>query len=250
MNTFQTSEHEVATSRVTLVIPTLREAVNLRPLLDRARTALDMADVRYEIVIVDDDSRDGTKELVTAIHEKDSRVRLLVRKGERGLSGAILHGWRSSDADILGVMDADLQHPPEMLPQLLKAILDGADLAIGSRYTQGGELGKWNWMRRFLSAAAIRVSWPIQRKGCRVNDPMAGFFMVRSQCVKGVRFQSKGFKLLLEVLARGRLRSVTEIPIVFGLREQGNSKANFTVGWDYAILLVRLYTAKLFSTRR
>ena len=177
-------------------------------------------------------------------------MRLLVRRGERGLSGAVLYGWRRTQAEILGVMDADLQHPPEMLPQLLQAVIDGRDIAIGSRYTQGGQLGEWNWMRRFLSSAATWLTWPIQHRGARATDPMAGFFMVKSQCVEGIAFQPTGFKLLLEVLVRGRIRSLAEVPIVFGLREQGASKANFKVGRDYAILLARLYFSRFVLMRR
>jgi dolichol-phosphate mannosyltransferase len=168
-------------------------------------------------------------------------VRLLIRRGERGLSGAVLYGWRHTEAEILGVMDADGQHPPELLPALISAILAGNDLAIGSRYTAGGELGKWNPVRKLLSAAAVWATWPIQRPGIRAHDPMTGFFLVRRACVDGIAFQPSGFKLLLEILVRGRLRSVAEVPLAFGSRNRGASKANFKVGWDYAKLLVRLY---------
>ena len=111
--------------KTALIIPTLREAGNLRVLLGRIKAVLDPAGIDYEILIVDDDSQDGTDELIAEIRREDSRVRLLVRKGKRGLSGAILHGWLHTDADIVGVMDADLQHPPELLPQLLGASLRG-----------------------------------------------------------------------------------------------------------------------------
>jgi dolichol-phosphate mannosyltransferase len=235
--------------KLALVIPTLREAANLSGLLKRARAALDPLGVCYEILVVDDDSRDGTEEIVTAITAADPRVRLLVRKGERGLSGAILHGWSQTDAAILGVMDADLQHPPELLAALVAAILAGNDLAIGSRYTAGGHLGKWNPVRKLLSAAAVWATWPIQRRGIRAHDPMTGFFLVRRECIDGIEFQPSGFKLLLEILARARLRSVAEVPLAFGSRAQGASKANFKVGWDYAKLLARLY-AERFGLRR
>jgi dolichol-phosphate mannosyltransferase len=224
-----------------LVIPTLREADNIGGLLVHIRSVLDPLKMAYEILVVDDDSRDGTEEIVSAIAHEDPRVRLLIRKGERGLSGAVLYGWRQTNAAILGVMDADLQHPPELLPKLIAAIFAGNDLAIGSRYTAGGQLGKWNPVRKMLSTAAVWATWPIQRPGVRAHDPMTGFFLVRRECVDGIAFQPAGFKLLLEILVRGRLRSVAEVPLAFGSRAQGASKANFKVGWDYAKLLARLY---------
>jgi dolichol-phosphate mannosyltransferase len=232
---------ECANQRLALVIPTLREAENIGGLLVHIRSVLDPLGMAYEILVVDDDSRDGTEEIVSAIAQKDPRVRLLIRKGERGLSGAVLYGWRQTDAAILGVMDADLQHPPELLPALIAAIFSGNDMAIGSRYTAGGQLGKWNPVRKWLSMAAIWATWPIQRPGIRAHDPMTGFFLVRRACIDGITFQPSGFKLLLEILVRGRLRSVAEVPLAFGLRSQGASKANFKVGWDYAKLLARLY---------
>jgi dolichol-phosphate mannosyltransferase len=235
--------------RLALTIPTLREAENLPGLLRDIRAVLDPVGIDYQILVVDDDSRDGTEQLVSAIAQKDPRVRLLVRKGARGLSGAILYGWRHTDAEILGVMDADLQHPPQLLPALLGAIQAGNDIAIGSRYIDGGHLGKWNPVRKFLSAAAVWATWPIQHAGRRAKDPMTGYFLIRRKCVEGLEFQPTGFKLLLEILVRARIRSVKELPLNFGLRRQGASKANFKVGWDYAKLLVRLY-AERFSPRR
>ena len=238
-----------AHEKLALVIPTLREADNIGGLLNQVRSVLDPLGMAYEILVVDDDSRDGTEEIVSAVAKKDARVRLLVRKGERGLSGAVLHGWRQTDAAILGVMDADLQHPPELLPALIEAIFAGNDLVIGSRYTAGGQLGAWNPVRKLLSTAAVWATWPIQRAGVRAYDPITGFFQVRRECIDGIAFQPSGFKLLLEILVRGRLRSVAEVPLAFGSRAQGASKANFKVGWDYAKLLARLYWER-FGLRR
>lgn len=197
--------------------------------------------VPYEILVVDDDSRDGTEEAVAAIAQEDERVRLLVRKGERGLSGAILDGWQRSDAAILGVMDADLQHPPELLPELLAAILGGRDLVIGSRYARSGCLGEWSRGRKLISAAAVWATWPLQKSRLMAKDPMSGFFLVRRRCVEEIMFQRRGFKLLLEILVRGRIQSVEEIPFCFGPRYRGASKANLKVAWEYGRLLAKLY---------
>jgi dolichol-phosphate mannosyltransferase len=230
--------------KLALVIPTLCEAGNIGRALDQAREALDLLHIDYEILVVDDDSNDGTGEVVMAIAEADPRVRLIVRKGQRGLSGAVLDGWSQTDADVLGVMDGDLQHPAELLPELYTAVAQGSDLAIGSRYTPGGELGGWNPMRRLLSLAAVWATWPLQRRRLRAKDPMSGFFLVRRSAVERIEFQRAGFKLLLEILVRARLTSVEEVPFVFGARFRGASKANFKVAWDYGRLLARLYAGK------
>ena len=244
------SEDEQAREKLALVIPTLREAENIGGLLGHLRAVLDPVGIPYEILVVDDDSPDGTGEAVLAVSRNDSRVRLLVRKGQRGLSGAILHGWRNTDAAILGVMDADLQHPPELLPQLIAAIRKGREIAIGSRYTPGGELGSWNPFRKLLSSTAVWVTLPLQKKGLRAKDPMSGYFLVRRRCLEEIAFQRSGFKLLLEVLVRGRIASIEEVPFAFGSRYRGASKAGFKVGWDYARLLMRLYAYRCGFERR
>ncbi len=150
--------------KVALAIPTLREAENIRYVLDTVRSVLNPLGICYEIIVVDDDSQDGTDEIVTSISREDPRVRLLVRKGQRGLSGAVLYGWQNTDAAVLGVMDADLQHPPELLPRLIASILGGRDLVIGSRYTAGGTMRDWNPVRKLISAAAIWAFPGISRR--------------------------------------------------------------------------------------
>ena len=235
--------------RFALVIPALREAENLRGLLMRVRTALALLEISYEILVVDDDSNDGTEEIVASITDEDPRVRLLVRREARGLSGAILHGWQHSDGTILGVMDADGQHPPELLTELMEAILHGGDLAIASRFAEGGSGTGWNPLRRFISAAATWITHPLQRSSLRVRDPLSGFFLVRRHCVENVSFQPAGFKLLLEILVRGRVERVAEVPFAFGRRRTGRSKVSVKVAWDYVVLLVRLYSGWLSRAR-
>ena len=201
---------------------------------------LDPVDIDYEILVVDDDD-DGTGENVSAIGLEDPRVRLIVRKGAKGVAGATLLGWENTDASIVGAMDADLQHPPELVPALVAEILAGHDVAIGSRYADGGSLGNWNLPRKLLSNAALWVAMPVQRKQIRAKDPTAGYFLVRRECIDQIQFQRTGFKLLLDVLVRGRIRSIKEIPYTFESRHHGASKATFKVACEYAGLFARLY---------
>jgi dolichol-phosphate mannosyltransferase len=231
--------------KLAIVIPALREAENLRGLLNHARAVLAGLPIHYEILVVDDDSQDGTAEMVSTSAREDERVRLLVRTGERGLSGAILHGWRHSNATILGVMDADGQHPPELMLQLLARINDGCDLAVGSRYAKGASRGSWNPFRALFSVAAIWAAQPLQARRRRVQDPLSGIFLVRRHCVENILFQPTGFKLLLEILVRGRIRSVEEVPFAFARRRAGRSKVSLKVAWDYLALLGRLYWTRL-----
>lgn len=234
--------------KLAVIIPALEEAENLGGLLCRVRDALKHVEIPWEVMVVDDDSRDGTEEIVSTIAREDPRVRLLERRGAKGLSGAIVHGWRHTDATILGVMDADGQHPAEVLPALLASIRAGQDLAIGSRYAIGGRSG-WNPIRWLISMAAISVARPLQPVWLRVRDPLSGFFMVRRHCVENVVFQTTGFKLLLEILVRGRIDSVQEIPFVFGRRRAGRSKVSLKVGCDYLKLIARLYRVRMRVAR-
>ena len=242
----EASVHE----KLALIIPTLREAANIRIVLDHTRSVLDPVGIRYEIIVVDDDSDDGTGEIVTAIAREDPRVRLIVRKGAKGVAGATLLGWHNTDASIVGEMDADLQHPPDLLPALISAILEGNDAAIGSRYVEGGSLGDWNLPRKLLSAAALWVAMPVQRKQIRAKDPTSGFFLVRRACVDQIEFQQTGFKLLLDVLVRGRIRSIKEVPFEFRGRDLGASKATLKVAFEYAGLLSKLYWERFGIHRR
>jgi dolichol-phosphate mannosyltransferase len=223
-----------------LVIPTLNEEANIGTLLDRVRLNLDGLPIDYELLVVDDDSTDGTGAVVREYSKSDPRVRLLVRVGCRGLAGAVIYGWNHTDANLLGVIDADLQHPPALLPALVTAMQGGQDIAIASRYSAGNGTPGWNPLRRAVSLLGTWTTMLLQKPSIRVRDPLSGFFMMRRTCITGVQLQPEGFKLLLEILVRGNIRSVTEIPYNFGQRFAGKSKASLRVGLDYVVLLGRL----------
>jgi dolichol-phosphate mannosyltransferase len=233
-----------------LVVPTLNEAGNIPVLLDRIRESLTSTGMGYEILVVDDDSQDGTANVVKEYAEQDARVRLFVRKGARGLAGAVIHGWKQSDADLLGVIDADLQHPPEVLPSLVAPVLNGADITIASRYASGNGVGEWNKFRLFVSRAGTLATAPLQRKNLRVKDPLSGFFIVRRECIDGLALQPEGFKILLEILVKGRIRKAIEVPFEFGNRHAGKSKADFKVALQYFTLLGKLSRYALFGSEQ
>lgn len=227
-----------------VVVPTLHEAANIGRVLERLHSSLEPLGVPYELIVVDDDSQDGTENIVQQAAARDSRVRLLVRRGEHGLAGAITDGWKCSQAEVLGVMDADLQHPPELLPQLWEKIQAGSDLAIASRYAEAGSMHAWNPLRRLLSELGILLAKPLQKSSIPVKDPLSGFFLVRRRCLEGLQLQRHGFKLLLEILVRGRIGSVAEVPFIFGTRQGGQSKASLGTGLHYFYLLTRLWRKK------
>jgi len=243
---------EVVHQKVAIVIPTLNEAENIPQVINRLRNALETVTFNYELIVVDDDSKDGTSDVVRALSVHDPRVRLLVRKGQRGLSGAVIHGWKHTDATLLGIIDADLQHPPEILPQLLEAIQSGSDIAIASRYTSSkhDSVADWNPVRHFISRCTTALTTPLQRKGLRVKDPMSGYFVVRRECIEGLNLQPQGFKILLEILVKGRMRNAAEIPYRFGLRHAGSSKADLKVALNYLSLLGKLSRYAVFRPQQ
>jgi dolichol-phosphate mannosyltransferase len=226
--------------KLALVVPTLNEAGNIKRLLSEVGAALGPLNLPYEIIVVDDNSSDETAEIVFEYGQQDPHVRLLSRKEEKGLAGAVIHGWMHTDAELLGVIDADLQHPPSLLPGLLGAMAEGHDIAIASRYAAKDGVRGWNPVRVAISRASTWATLPFQRKGIRVKDPMSGFFIVRRDAIEGIEFETRGFKLLLEILVRGRISSAQEIPFHFGQRHAGKSKAGTAVAIHFLQLLGKL----------
>jgi len=224
-----------------LVVPTLNEAGNIQTLIEQVQYALDPLPTSYELIIVDDGSTDGTPDIVRAHSHTNSRVKLVCRRGQRGLAGAVVHGWQHSEAGLLGVIDADLQHPPELLPVLLEAMAEGRDIAIASRYASPNGLRGWNPLRAAISQVSTWAALPLQsRRGLRIKDPMSGFFIVRRDVIDGLIFETRGFKLLLEILVRAPIRTAREIPFTFGIRRAGKSKATAAVAFHYLHLLGKL----------
>jgi dolichol-phosphate mannosyltransferase len=223
-------EKELADLTVSMVVPTYNEKENITPLVERLSKAL--TGRKFEIVFVDDNSKDGTAEAVQALAKKYP-VRVIVRKNERGLASAVVHGFKNTKGDVIGVIDADLQHPPEVVADLLKAIEDGADITIGSRYVKGGGCEGWSLTRRVISKGAIFLSHVCLPRIRHIHDPMAGFFMLKRKVVTGADLRPTGYKILLEILIEGKYKKVTEVPYLFKVREKGQSKLSSKTQIDY-----------------
>jgi len=226
-----------ATIDLSIVVPTFNESNNIRELIARLERTL--ADIRWELVFVDDNSADGTSRLVREIARRDSRVRCLQRIGRRGLSSACIEGMFATSAPTIAVMDADLQHDEGILPSLFEEIQkNGADVAIGTRYTAGGSVGEWDERRAAFSRIATRVGNRVLKQ--RVSDPMSGFFMLRREVLENCvsRLSAVGFKILLDILAstQAPLR-IAEVPYTFRDRFAGESKLDGMVVWEYGMLL-------------
>lgn len=228
--------------KFSLIIPTLNEAENIGPLLDRILTAIVESDLEPEIIFVDDGSSDGTREAIEA-YAGPLTVKLIRRDQVRGLTGAVVAGACAAENDFVVVMDSDLSHPPEAIPLLLAPLAaDSHDMVIGSRYTKGGRTPDWQLVRRIASHVASFPAWLLTG----VHDPLAGFFAVRRQHLTMINRDLNGFKVGLEVLAaKERPCRVAEVPINFQDRRRGTSKMNITILTKYLRQLLRLASARL-----
>jgi len=237
-------------AELTVVVPTLNERANIGLLVARLRQSL--AGIDWEVVFVDDDSKDGTILAVRDIAAADHRVRGIRRIARRGLAGACLEGILSSSAPIVAVMDGDLQHDDTCLPAMF-AILQGgeADLVIASRYGGDGSAdGGFTRLRSSASRLATRLAHLLLKTP--IQDPMSGFFMLRRDIVDTVapRLSRQGFKILLDIVASSPATiRIKEIPYVFAPRLHGQSKLDSLVALEYAGLLVAKMSGDLISTR-
>lgn len=224
---------------ISIVVPTYREADNLRPLVTRVAATLGPLRTRYEIIISDDNSGDGTEQIVAEL-AKDYPVRLIVRTENRDLSLAVLDGLRTARGEYLLVMDADLSHPPEQIPDLISPLREGkADFTLGSRYVAGGSTQNWGGHRRLNSWVATALAGPLS-KG--LADSMSGFFALRRLTFESARkLDPIGYKIGLELLCRCDIRRPMEIPIRFHDRVKGESKLSLEQQARYLIHLKRLY---------
>jgi len=223
---------------VSIIIPTYNESKNLLELVERIHKCLS---VQYELIVVDDGSPDGTgllaQKLVT-----EYPIKVIHRSGKLGLSSAVLEGFKLATGELICVMDADLSHPPEIIPLLLLNLeQQGADIVIGSRFVKGGAIENWPQKRLIATSIAIfsvKLLTP-------VKDPMSGFFLLKRDVIQNVKLIPRGFKILLEILVKGRYKKAVEIPIIFKDRIYGDSKVNPKVYLDFLAQWWDLYLYKL-----
>lgn len=228
---------------VSIIVPTYKEAEALPILVERLAALREQWLPSLELIVVDDDSQDGTIEWFES--QPHGWARLIVRKEDRGLSQSVLEGMNKAAGDVFVVMDADLSHPPEVVPQMLAAIADGSDFVLGSRYMPGGTTDhSWGFFRYINSKVATLMAMPLTR----ITDPMSGFFALPHTAFKRAHApQPLGYKIGLELLVRCRCADIREIPIHFTNRIHGESKLTVHQQLLYVQHIARLYRFKLFG---
>ena len=225
------------TKAISIIIPTYKEKENINSLVESIHNSLSQYD--YEIVIVDDNSADGSEQLVADLSRR-YQVKIFVRKNKRGLSSAVVDGITSTDSEFVIVMDADLQHPPEVLPSIVKA-LENHDFVMASRYIKGGSPGEWKLSRKIVSKGATLLALPIAPK---VRDPMSGFFGFKRAAANIDSLSPTGWKIGLEILVRSKFKTATEVPYTFVPRAHGESKLSRRIMGQYLRQLLDLYSYK------
>ncbi len=228
--------------RFSLVIPSYNEGANIQKIIQILSKILDEAiPDQYELIVVDDDSPDGTWKLAQEITCDYPQLKVMRRQKEKGLSTAVIRGWQVAKGEILGVIDADLQHPPEILLKIWQEIEKGADLGVASRHVEGGGVSEWSLVRRFLSRGAQMLGLLILPEVIsRLSDPMSGYFMVRRSAIADRKLNPVGYKILIEVAAKGAIRWIAEVGYVFRERKAGASKVTWKQYIEYIQHLLRL----------
>ena len=228
---------------ISIVVPTYKEVENLPHVAQAVADAFAGRDWEYEILFVDDDSQDGSEEVCATLAETHP-VRIEVRKGERGLATAVIHGIEISKGDIVVVMDADLSHPASAIPEMVERLESGeSDFVLGSRYVEGGTIhDEWSVFRQLNSIIPSLLSRPL----CPLRDPMSGFFAIhRSDMPGSTRLSPVGYKIALEIFVKGNFQRASEVPIHFADRQYGESKLSLKEQLNFLRHLVRLYAYKL-----
>ena len=224
-------------AKLSVILPTYNERENLPELVAQIRRL----PIEVECVIVDDNSPDGTGELADQLASKDPMIKVIHRSRKAGLASAVYAGLSKASAPYVAVMDADLQHPPHLLTQMLRALEDGYDVVVASRYVRGGGVVGWSPLRRIISRVATLLAHLTIPKSRAVKDPMSGYFALKREVLESVKIDpSIGYKLLLTILVKSRYSKIKEVPMVFRRRLRGESKLNQKEVLTYLKLLLNL----------
>ncbi|MEM2930424.1 MAG: glycosyltransferase family 2 protein [Thermoproteota archaeon] len=235
-----TKESALHSIQLSIIIPTYMEAENLPKLIERIEEAL--KEIDFEIIIVDDNSPDGTADIAEGLGIEFGNIRVIRRPGKLGLGSAVMDGLKLARAQLIAVMDADLQHPPEILPRILEELRKGCDFVIASRYVKGGGAMGLSLWRRFVSRGATILAHVSLPKTRHVSDPLSGYFAFNKKVIYGIKLNPVGYKILLEMLVKGGYGRVCEIPYSFQRRVGGKSKLGLSE--------ILLYLKHLYSLAR
>ncbi|MER3447918.1 MAG: hypothetical protein C4291_14300 [Candidatus Dadabacteria bacterium] len=228
--------------KVSVIVPTYKEKDNLPELIDRIFKALKGYD--FEVIIVDDNSPDGTAGVARGLSKIYGNIKVIERPVKLGLASAIRDGISNADGDVIVCKDADLQHPPELLPKMIEKAKEGYEVVIASRYIDGGKIEGWSAFRKFISKSAILLAHILFPKMRAVKDVASGFFLLKRGVISGTQLNSTGYKIIPEVLVKGKYERVTEIPYVFKPRKRGKSKLSLKDVISYAVFLLKLKLGK------
>ncbi len=223
---------------LSIIVPTYMERGNIAELIDRIESSLEP--LPFELIVVDDASPDGTAECAEDLNERYGNITVIRREGKLGLSSAVLAGFQRANAEVLSVMDADLQHPPELLPELYRKVSEGHDLVVASRYVEGGGAEGLSLGRRIMSKGATALSHLLLAETRKVGDAVSGFFMFKREVMEDAELRPVGYKILLEILVRCRYGSVVEVPYTFKPRRSGKSSFSLREIWNYLVHVWRL----------
>lgn len=205
---------------VSLIIPTYNEAKNIPFLIEEIFAVADKSKINLEFIIVDDNSPDGTGKIAESLAGKYP-IRVIHRSGKLGLGTAVAEGFRLSDREYVGAMDGDMSHNPDILNQMIASLIDN-DIVIGSRFENGSKVENWGLHRRIISGTGVFMARIITG----VKDPLSGYFFMKKEVISGVNLKTKGYKILLEILVKGKYKKVKEFPYTFRMRKYSMSKLN------------------------
>lgn len=223
---------------LSIIIPVYNEKKNVNELVARIENVLHYKN--YEIIFVDD-SNDETTNIIMNLEKQDDKVKLIHREGKKGLSSAVIEGFKAASGNVLSVMDGDLQHPPEIMPVMISKIKEGADVVVPSRFVKGGSDGGLNLFRKFVSASARYMAKVLFKRLRKVSDPTSGIFMIKRSVITGRNIIGIGWKILIEILVVGKYENLVEIPYKFNIRNFGESKMNIVVQVQYLKHLYSLF---------